>query len=126
MKRQAYDTDVSDAEWALVAPFIPPPKPGGRPRKYDMREVFNALLYLLRTGCAWRHLPHDFPKWQTVYHYYRLWRDDGTLQRLHDALRQRMRKAAGREAEPSAAVLDSQSVKTTEKGARMAMMRARR
>jgi len=126
MKRQAYETDVSDAEWAIVAPFIPPPKPGGRPRKYDMREVFNALLYLLRSGCAWRHLPHDFPKWQTVYHYYRIWRDDGTWQRMHDALRQRVRQAAGREAEPSAAVLDSQSVKTTEKGAPVAMMRARR
>jgi putative transposase len=126
MQRQAYDTDLTDAEWAVLEPEIPPPKPGGRPRKYAMREVVNGLLYLLRTGCAWRHLPHDFPKWQTVYHYFRRWPDDGTLQRIHDALRRRVRIRAGREPEPSAAVLDSQSVKTTERGALAATTRARR
>jgi putative transposase len=125
MKWQAYDTDLTDAEWAILAPLIPPPKPGGRPRKYDMREVVNALLYFLRTGCAWRHLPRDFPKWQAVYHYYWAWRDDGTAQRMHDALRKRVRKAAGRKPQPSAAVMDSQSVETTEKGALVAMMLAR-
>lgn len=126
MERQPYDTDVTDAEWEMIGPMIPPAKPGGRPRKYDMREVVNAMLYVLRTGCAWRHLPHDFPKWQAVYHYYSRWRDDGTFRRIHDSLRKRAREALGRDAEPSAGIIDTQSVKTTEKGALMAMMPQRR
>jgi putative transposase len=89
-----------------------------------MREVINAILYVARNGVTWRALPHDFPPWRTVYHYFRTWRLDGMWERLHDALREWMRAAAGRAASPSAAIIDSQSVKTTEKGARAATMRA--
>lgn len=91
-----------------------------------MREILNAILYLLRTGCAWRYLPHDFPPWQTVYHYFSKWRDDGTAQRIHDALRKQVREAADRDAEPSAGIIDSQSVKTTEKGVLVGMMLQRK
>jgi putative transposase len=126
MNRQAYPTDLTDAEWAMVEPLIPPAKSGGRKRTTDVREVLNAIFYLLRTGCAWRMLPHDFPNWNTVYTYFRNWRKDGTWQKLNDALRREVRTQAGREAEPSAAILDSQSVKTTEKGGPVATTLARR
>lgn len=115
-KRKAYPSDLSDGEWDLLEPLIPPAKPGGRPRQTDMREVLNGILYVLRSGCAWRMLPHDLPPWQTVYDYFRMWRQDGTWQRIHDTLRRQVRLQVGREEEPSAAILDSQSVKTTEKG----------
>jgi len=108
-----------------IEPLIPPPKPGGRPRTTDIREVFNAISYLLRSGCAWRMLPHEFPPWQTVYHYFRQWRKDGTWERIHEALRGQVREQVGREREPSAAILDSQSVKTTEKGGFKDMTRPR-
>jgi putative transposase len=126
MNRQAYPTDLSDAEWAIAEPLVPPAKSGGRKRTTDVREVLNAIFYLLRTGCAWRMLPHDFPNWNTVYTYFRNWRKDGTWQMLNDALRRDVRTQAGREAEPSAAILDSQSVKTTEKGGHVATTLARR
>lgn len=113
-KRKSYQTDLSDAEWQIVEPLLPAAKPGGRPRKHAIREILNAILYLLRAGCAWRMLPHDLPPWKTVYHYFRLWRKDGTFEKVNAALRTELRVAAGREAEPSAGVLDSQSVKTTE------------
>ena len=113
---QLFRHALSDGEWDLLEPLIPPAKPGGRPRQTDMREVLNGILYVLRSGCAWRMLPHDLPPWQTVYDYFRMWRQDGTWQRIHDTLRRQVRLQVGREEEPSAAILDSQSVKTTEKG----------
>jgi putative transposase len=105
---------LTDAEWDIVCPLIPHEKPGGRPREVDMREVLNAIFYLLRTGCSWAMLPHDFPPHPTVYWYFSHWRDDGTWEAMNDALRTRLRTAAGKEAEPSAGIIDSQSVKTTE------------
>jgi transposase len=116
--RQPYPSDLSNGQWAQVERFIPAPKPGGRPAKYERREVVNALLYINRTGCQWRALPHDFPPWEAVYWYFRTWKKDGTLDRLHDELRGDLRKAEGHQRQPSAAILDSQSVKTTEKGGR--------
>jgi len=114
-ERHPYPTDLTDAEWAILEPLVPKPKGGGRPAR-DRREILDAICYVVRTGCAWRYLPHDFPPWQTVYHYFRIWRLDGTWERIHDALREQARQDAGREARPSAGIVDSQSVKTTEKG----------
>jgi transposase len=116
MNRKAYPTDLTDQEWAILEPLVPPPKAGGRPSTWPRREFLNAVFYVLRSGAAWRLLPHDVPPWQTVYHYVRLWRLDGTWERLHTALREQTRVQAGRNRQPSAAILDSQSVKTTEKG----------
>jgi transposase len=116
MSRQPYPTDLTDAQWARIEPLVPKPKPGGRPAIVDRREIVNAIFYHVRNGGVWRSMPHDLPKWQTVYDYFCQWRDDGTWQRLHDALRDDTRRAAGREASPSAAILDAQSVKTAEKG----------
>lgn len=114
--REQYPTDLTDEQWHVLEPMIPPEKHGGRPRTVDMREVVNAILYILRTGCQWRNLPHDFPPWGTVSWYFWLWCNDGTWTRIHDKLREMVRTEAGREAEPSAAIMDSQSVKTTEQG----------
>ena len=120
MTRPRYPSDLTDRQWRRLAPRIPPAKPGGRPRSVDMREVVNAILYVLRNGLVWRALPHDFSPWKTVYHYFRAWRQDGTWEAIQTALREEVRLADGREASPSAAILDSQSVKTTEKGGRAA------
>jgi transposase len=126
MPRPRYPSDLTDAEWALIAPLIPLPKAGGRPALHPRRELINAIFYVLREGCTGRALPHDFPAWQTVYDYFRRWRCDGTWATLHTTLRRQVRLAAGRAAEPSAAILDSQSAKTTEKGGCAAMTAARR
>ena len=126
MNRSTYPTDLNDREWQLLEPLLPPPKPGGRPVKYPRREVVNAIRYVLRTGCSWRMLPHDLPPWRTAFHYFRTWRRDGTWQRAHDTLRSLTRQSAGRRATPSAAIIDSQSVKTAEKGGQGVTMQARR
>ncbi len=108
---------MSDEEWAILEPLIPTAKRGGRPRTTEMREVVNAIYYVLRTGCQWDFLPHEFPPKGTVYHYYNTWRKNGVWERMNRVLSRRLREAEGREATPSAAIVDSQSVKTTEKGA---------
>lgn len=112
MSRRAYDTDLSDAEWQKIAPLISAAKPGGRPRSQNMQQIVNAVFYIVKAGCTWRLLPHDLPKWQTVYYYFRRWEADGTWEKIHDYLRAEVRIRAGRKVEPSAGIADSQSVKT--------------
>ncbi len=126
MARTPYPRDLTDGQWELIEELIPPAKPGGRPRKVDMREVLNAIMYVLRSGCAWRLLPHDFPMWHIVYHYFWRFRREGMWQDIHDLLRDDLRVKEGRAPSPSAAVIDSQSVKTTEKKGFAVTMRARR
>src|SRR5215207_5147203 len=111
--RKAYQTDLSDAEWSCLESHLPPPKANGRPRIYPLREILDAIFYVVRSGCAWRLLPHDFPPWKTVYHYFRFWRLDGTWERMHAALRKRVRVRTKRNPQPSAGIVDSQSIKTT-------------
>ena len=121
---QRYPTDLTETEWTILAPLIPAAKPGGRPRTTDMREVVNAILYSLRSGCQWRMLPKEFPPHQTVYHYFRTWRGAGVWEQMHDTLRGDLREASGRTREHSAGIIDSQTVKTTEKGGAAAMTAA--
>jgi putative transposase len=110
---QLYPSDLLDHQWNHIKDYIPPPKPGGRPRELDMRLVLNAILYVVVGGIQWRMLPREYPNWKSVYHYFRLWRHDGTWQRIHDALRAQVRQKMGRHKHPTAGCLDSQSVKTT-------------
>jgi putative transposase len=112
MKR-SYATDLTDAEWECLESYIPAPKCRGRPKTHTTREVLNAIFYVLKSGCAWRLLPRDFPPWETVYWWFRRWRIDGTFERLNAALRERVRTSLGRNAHPSAGIVDSQSAKTT-------------
>lgn len=126
MNRKRYPSDITDKEWATLEPLLPQVQEGGRPRAYSYREILNGIFYITRGGCSWRMMPHDLPHWKTVYHYFRLWRKDGTLERLHHRLRERVRLKLGREAQPSAAILDSQSVKTSEKGGSGATTEPRR
>jgi putative transposase len=111
--RKAYQSDISDAEWSCLMPHLPAPKANGRPRLHSTREILDPILYVLNSGCAWRLLPHDFPPWRTVYHYFRAWRLSGIWERMHSALRERVRVRLDRNAQPSAGIVDSQSVKTT-------------
>jgi putative transposase len=111
--RKAYQSDLSDAEWICLEPHLPAPKATGRPKMHATREILNAIFYIVRGGCAWRLLPNDFPPWKTVYHYFRFWRLDGTWEKMHAALRKRVRVRLQRNPQPSAAIVDSQSVKTT-------------
>ena len=127
-KPPRYSSDLSDAEWAILEPVVDPPRQErrGRPRTVARREVVNAVLYVLRTGCQWRYLPTDLPAWQTVYGCFSHWIADGTWERVNDMLRRQVRVAAGRDPEPSAASIDSQSAKTAEKGGTVGLTLARR
>jgi putative transposase len=114
--RPPYPSDLTDEQWELLKSYIPTPQLGPNPVKYERREIVNAILYIKRTGCQWRHLPHDFPKWQAVYKYFRQWTKMNIWHRINDDLRSRLRVQEGRNENPTAAIIDSQSVKTTEAG----------
>ena len=116
MSRTPYPIDLTDAQWRRIAPWVPQDAATGRPSKYSKREIINAILYVTRNGCAWRSLPHDFPPYRIVFHWFRRWQADGTWKRIHDELRQRVRRQTGKKPKPSVAVLDSQTIKTTEQG----------
>jgi transposase len=127
MERAAYPTDLTDEQWEAIQAVLPAPKGGksGRPPKYPRREIWNAIFYQARAGCAWRLLPHDLPPWELVWEHFCRWRDAGVIERVHDALPEKVRVRAGREPTPSAAIIDSQSVRTPQKGGATASMRAR-
>lgn len=126
IERRPYPSDLSDRERKVLEPLLPTEKPGGRHRLYDVRQIINALEYLIRVSRAWRSLPHDLPHWQSVYHYFRLWKRDGTWLGIHDHLHEEVRQQMGRCAQPSGAIIDSQSVRRTEKGGFMVRMERRR
>ena len=122
MDRWCYPTDLTDGQWQWIEPLLPSARHYGRHRKHEMREIIDAIFYVLRSGCAWRMLPHDFPPWQTVYYYFRRWTREGVFGGINEALRKEVRAKAGRDEQPRAGILDSQSVKTTEKGGYAATM----
>ncbi len=125
-KEVKYETDLTDEQWQIISPLIPPAKPHGREREIDIREVINAIFYLLKSGCQWRMIPNDFPKWQTVYDYFSKWKKDGTWKKIHDKLRDKVRLKAGKKKQPTAGIIDSQSVKTVKKGGFVAMTLVKR
>ena len=120
MERKTYSTDLTDEQWKILEPFFPLVQRedgrNGRPRTYSYREILNGIFYVVRAGCAWGLLPHDLPTTAICYHYFRKWSENGLLLKIHEALREQLRKSQDREATPSAAIIDSQSVKTTQKG----------
>jgi putative transposase len=116
MERKPYSSDLTTPQWNRLKALLPPAKPGGRPRSVDLHEVLNGILYIVRGGCPWRMMPHDLPPWSTCYDYFRKWRNDGLWQRINDTLRDQVRRKAKRKTSPSMAIIDSQSVKTTEQG----------
>lgn len=116
--RTPYQTDLTDRQWDELRPLIPPAKPGGRPREVDMREVIDGILYVLRTGCGWAHLPHDLPSPKTCWWYFNRFSTDGTWRTIAEVLHPAARVRSGRDAQPSEAIVDAQSVKTTKKGGR--------
>lgn len=121
-----YSSDLTYEQWKLISPLIPPAKFGGHPRTTCIHCVVNAIFYRIKNGCVWRDLPKDFPAWETVYDYYRQWSLDGTLEHIHDVLRREVRKRAGKAETPTACIIDSQSVKTSQKGGAVATMRVKR
>jgi len=114
--KQAYPTDLNDTQWSKIRPYLPAEAQIGRPREHGWRIILNGIFYLLQSGCSWRMLPHDLPPWKTVYHYFRLWRMDGTWERVNKLLREKVRLKFGKKRQPSASILDSQSIKTSEGG----------
>src|SRR3954471_14574026 len=116
MTSSSYVSELSDAEWAILAPLLCPGKQAGHPQVFALRRIVEAVFYLLRAGCQWRALPHDFPPWTAVFYHCARWRRQGTWERINAALRERHRLAIGRRAQPSAAIIDSQSARTTEAG----------
>ncbi len=124
MTRKAYASDVNNAEWEIIEPLLPTSQPIGRPREVDLREILNGIFYVLHEGCTWRAMPHDLPPWQTVYNYFRHWQRLGVWQKIHTQLRHQVRESMNKKEEPTAAIIDSQSVKTAEKKGRYMVMTA--